>query len=192
MAFNCSRPIKKSDQGTRSVKKTEGLYRLTNVLDEESRLGILKCFISCHFNYCPLINGANNTLKLEKLQIRDLRFVFQRFDCTTDSFLEKGNHDTLYLQRLRNLLVEVLKILRNLSPNIVLHLFKVNTLPRSRMILPLHVPRFKTTRYGKNSLTYLGCKLWNELDHTLKNIGNIKQVRSEINKWNGPICRCNF
>ena len=180
---------------SKASRQINVLYRLANVLDEESRLCILKCFISCHFNYCPLIwhfCGAKNTLKLEKLQIRCLRFVYQRFDCTTDSLLEKGNHVTLHLQRLRKLLVEVFKIVRNLSPNIVLDLFKVNTLSRSRTIFPLYVPRFKTIRYGKNSLTYLGCKLWNDLDNTLKSIENIKQFRSEINKWNGPTCRCNL
>ena len=77
---------------SKASRQINVLYRLANVLDEESRLCILKCFILCHFNYCPLIwhfCGAKNTLKLEKLQIRGLRFVYQIFDCTTDSLLEQ-------------------------------------------------------------------------------------------------------
>ena len=55
---------------SKASRQINVLYRLANVLDEESRLCVLKCFISCHFNYCPLIwhfCGAKNTLKLEKI-----------------------------------------------------------------------------------------------------------------------------
>ncbi len=46
---------------------------------------------------------------MEKIQERTLRFVYEDYESTYDILLKKGNHDMLYIGRLRNMALKYLK-----------------------------------------------------------------------------------
>ncbi len=48
---------------------------------------------------------------MEKIQERALRFVYEGYESTYDILLKKGNHDLLYIGRLRNMVTEIFKAL---------------------------------------------------------------------------------
>ena len=70
------------------------LQRLSNCLDFGARMAIFRCFILSHFNYCNLVwhfCGATNTARLERLQCRALKFVFQDWNSSYEDLLKKSS-----------------------------------------------------------------------------------------------------
>ncbi len=52
-------------------------------LDKESKLAIYRSYILSNFNYCPLVwhfCGIHNSRKMEKIQERALRFVYEDYE----------------------------------------------------------------------------------------------------------------
>ena len=91
---------------SRVSKQVNVLQRIGNILDLNSRLCIYNAFISSQFKYCPLIwhfCGKNLSDKLEKLQIRALRFVYQDLNSKTEDLLAKSHHSSLHVQRIHKL-----------------------------------------------------------------------------------------
>jgi hypothetical protein len=171
------------------------LQRLAHLLDNESRMCIMRAFILCHFSYCSLIwhfCGAKNTIKLEKLHLRSLRFVHQDFNSSSELLLATVNTTSLYVQRLKRLILEIFKIIHSMSPVTLSDLYVIRNNTNSRRFLPLEQPRVLTTKYGLNSLTYYGCKLWNDLDNKYKQSSTILQLKSSLARWTGPECKCNL
>ena len=60
--------------------------------------------------------GKRNTSKIEKLQERALRFVFNDFTNSYENMLKKAELTTLTLSRIKTLALEVYKALHGHSP----------------------------------------------------------------------------
>ena len=70
------------------------LKRLSYNLDQGSRMQIFRSFILSHFKYCSIVYhfcGKGNTDKMEKILYRALKFVYNEFDVSYESLLEKAN-----------------------------------------------------------------------------------------------------
>ena len=84
------------------------LQRLSGYLDFKARMAIFRCFILSHFNYCNLVwhfCGATNTAKLERLQHRALKFVYQDWSSSYEDLLKKAKLPTLELSKIRSILL---------------------------------------------------------------------------------------
>ena len=89
-----------------------------------SKLGKLTnyySFILSNFNYCSLVwhfCGESNTKKLEKIQVRALRFIYNDSDCSYmyEHLLEKSQLPSLRLRRLLSMAIEVFKIINKQTP----------------------------------------------------------------------------
>ena len=63
----------------KAARQINVLLRLSNVLNQETKILIYKSFIYSNFNYCPLVwhyCSKASTDKLEKMQYRAVRLVF--------------------------------------------------------------------------------------------------------------------
>ena len=69
----------------------------------------------------------NNWNKLERIQFRCLRFVFNDFNSDYDSLLRRANLCTLTIQRLRLLATEVYKAVHNTGPDFLSDLFVIDS-----------------------------------------------------------------
>ncbi len=97
-----------------AVRQLNAIKRLQCNLDKESKLAIYKSYILSNSNYCPLVwhlCGIQNSRNMEKIQERALRFVYEDYESIYDILLKKGNHDMLYIGRLRNMATEIFKAL---------------------------------------------------------------------------------
>ena len=59
-------------------------------IDEISRMSIFRCFVLSNFNYCSLVwnfGGAEYTSKMERIQFRALKFVYNDFNTTIQNCL---------------------------------------------------------------------------------------------------------
>ena len=76
-------------------------------IDEISRMSIFKCFVLSNFNYCSLVwnfGGAEYTSKMERIQFRALKFVYNDFNTSYTELLARANLPTLQLHRKREIL----------------------------------------------------------------------------------------
>lgn len=86
----------------KAAKQLNISHRLSKFLNESTRLLIFKTFITSNFNYCPLIwhfCSKTNTEKIEKIQFRALRIVFNEFTSSCETLLNKVNLNTLNLRK---------------------------------------------------------------------------------------------
>ena len=159
------------------------LKRTGKNLSKLGKLTIYYSFILSNFNYCPLVwhfCGENNTKKLEKIQERALRFIYNDSDSSYENLLEKSQLPSLRLRRLRSMAIEVFKIINKQTP---VYLHDLVTIKKSsysfRYNNTVNIPRVKTTRYGLHSLRYGAAKLWNELPNDLRegiSLNNLKKT----------------
>ena len=54
----------------------------------------------------------------------------------------------------------------------------------------LCVPQSNTTRYGLQTLTACGAKLWNSLPNKIKSCTDFNHFKSAIETWQEPLCKC--
>ena len=105
----------------KAARQINALKRLSKFLNLglDSRMAIFRSFITSNFGYCSLVwpaCSAKNTQKLEKLQLRALRFVYHDYASTYDELLERARRPSLHLGRLRTLATEVYKSVHKLNP----------------------------------------------------------------------------
>ena len=171
----------------RASAQINALKRVSKFLNVSSRLSIYKSFILSNFNYCPLtwmFCGKKNSEKLEKLQERALRFVYDEYILPYDSLLAKTNMLSLSMNRLKTLAVEVYKCVNGKSPEYINSMFRLrNSSYNLRDHLKLEQTKFKTIRYGYKSFSYYGSKLWNSLPVEIKNEETLSGFKHKLFLW---------
>ena len=170
------------------------LQRLSGYLDFKARMAIFRCFILSHFNYCNLVwhfCGATNTAKLERLQHRALKFVYQDWSSSYEDLLKKAKLPTLELSRTRSILLEVYKAVNHISPSFMWDLFtqKQNryNLRKSNQLCIKH----SRTKAGMKSLSIYGASLWNQLPDDYKDC-DINTFKAKLANWSPSECKCNL
>ena len=143
------------------------------MLDVESRLAIFKAFIISNFKYCPIVwhlCGKVNKSKMEKIQERALRFVFNDLNSSYDILLDRAGVTTLTLSRIKTIAAEVYKASNDLSPLCIADMFcpHAETQHNLRNTNLLTLPKVKTVKYGKHSLLFEGVKIWNHFPNDIK------------------------
>ena len=111
-----------SDLCRKTGQQLNVLKRLSPYLSKLNKLTILHTFILSNFNYCPLawhFCSEKIPKKLEKIQERALRFVYDDFNSGYEELLIKANIPSLHIRRLRTMAIETFKILNKMSPPVL-------------------------------------------------------------------------
>ncbi|XP_053402429.1 uncharacterized protein LOC123548413 isoform X4 [Mercenaria mercenaria] len=128
------------------------LQRLGNNLNKLNKLTIFHTFILSNFNFCPMawhFCSEYNTKKMEKLQERALRFVYNDYSSSYKELLTKVNLPSLHIRRMRIMAMQTYRIFNEISPVVLSDLvIKRNSSFNFRYSNILQVPRVKTTTYG--------------------------------------------
>ena len=85
------------------------LSRISHILDQSSKLAVVRSFISSHFNYCPIIwhfCSVSDREKMESIQRRALRLVYKDKHLSYDDMLVRSNMIRLSLARLHSIAIE--------------------------------------------------------------------------------------
>ena len=128
--------------------------------------------------------GRKNSNKIEKLQERALRFVFNDPNSTYNDLLKRGNFLSLSALRLRFLAIEMYKCRNNMAPSYRCDLFRQNIISYNlRDSDKLIQPDFKTKTFGYRSFTYYGSKIWNSLPTEIKASKTLSTFKIQINEW---------
>ena len=178
----------------KSARQLAVLKRLGHLLTLQGKVAIFKCFISSNFNYCPLIwhfCSQCNTNKLEKVQERALRFVYNDYISSHADLLKTAGAEYLHIKRVKEMAREVFKIVNNIAPTFIENII---ALKRSQYSLrndkSAVIPRANTTKYGLNSFAHEGARIWNSLPNVFQVNENYREFSRLIQNWLGPTCKC--
>ena len=163
------------------------LKRFKSLITRNIILRLYKAFVLPHFQYCSLIwhfSGTRNCDKLESLNKRILRFVFNDTKSCYEELLKKAKITSLYDGRIHKMLIVVFKSLFDTKyPNYLKELFSLRNSKyqlRGKNILTL--PKARTTRYGLDSIRYQAARIWNSLSDSLRVLTSLKEFKNTIKK----------
>jgi hypothetical protein len=173
---------------TKASRQINVIIRMSNLLDINVKETMYKTFIKSTFNYCPVVwmmCSKQNLRKLEKLQCRALRFVYSDYISSYEDLLVKSKQLSLSVQLMYNLAVEVYKCLNDLSPTYLCSLFEPqNHQYDCRGFKTLKQKKFKTIKYGYQSFTYMGSKLWNMLPNEMRESTDVSTFKNAVKDFN--------
>ena len=131
-----------------------------------------------------LFYGRKNSNKLEKLQERALRIVFDDFSSSCEFLCERANTLPLSFYRLRFLSIEMYKCIKETNPTYLNDLFCEQTSEyQLRDSSRLIQPKFNTFKFGFKSLRYFVANLWNVLPVDMKQSESLSIFKTRITKW---------
>ena len=102
----------------------------------EEKKTLINSYFYSRFNYCPLVwmfSSAKSLNKVESLQKRALRFLYEDYVSSYEELLQKAGKETMKVNRLRSLCVEIYKLINNINPTYMNEIFKLRKI--SRVIL---------------------------------------------------------
>ena len=176
-----------------SANQLNSIKRLKRHLDRDTKSCMAKAFVMSQFNYCPLVwhfCKPGDTHKMEKIQERAFRFIYNDYTSEYLKLLEENGESTLYLKRVRIIAHEVYKAINGISPKYMNELLKTRT-KTMRRPLDLYVPNVRQVTYGYRSFTFEAPTLWNSLPMEIREAENFKIFKYLLKAWTGPSCRCN-
>ena len=96
----------------------------------------------------------------------------------------------MHKRNLPLLMIEVYKTVQNINPSFMKEIFVKKDIAYSlRNNLPMRIPKARTSSYGIESLSFLRCKLWNNLPDDLKSTKTLASFKRQIKGWNDS-CNC--
>ena len=179
------------------IRASQKIYALSRVflyLSLNQRRMIMQSLIMSQFGYFTLIwmnyNPSLNS-NINRVHERALRIVYRDKKPTFKEILEKDNSVNVHVENLQVLVTEMYKVQNNCSPEIMNKVFPINE-PiykyNLRNTSNFAARRIKTVRYGSESLSYLGPRLWNILPNEYKKIQSVKDFKAKImGAWKLPL-----
>ncbi len=169
------------------------LKRLSKFMGAKAKLTIFRSFIASNFSYCCHIwyfCSLSLKTRLEKLQLRGLRYVFNDYDSSYDSLLVKAEMDTIELLLQKTMLVEIYKCLNGIGATYLANLFGYGRASTRSKGKNLQVPRVDSTLYGLHSIRYHGTQLWAALPLSCKTADSLASFKSGLKSFSGIKCKC--
>ena len=145
---------------------------------------LINSFVYANFNYCPLIwhfCSAKSVRKIEQIQTRALRILYNDFDSDYKTLLDKSGECTMEVKRLRTLELEVLKTLNNLNAAFMEEIFH-RTVWLTHRPNNIQVNVHKTVKYSNKILKILGLHIRSSLPEHMKAETNFYNFREYINQ----------
>ena len=173
---------------TKASRQINVIMRMSNILDTSVKETMYKTFIKSTFNYCPVVwmmCSKANLRKLEKLQCRALRFVYSDYISSYEDLLVRSKQLSLSVQLMYNLAIEVYKCINGLAPTYLCSLFDLQDHQYNcRGFKTLKQKKFKTIKYGYQSFSYMGSKLWNALPNEMRESADIHMFKNVVRDFN--------
>ena len=165
-------------------QKLHALARVAKYFDKAKLRMIMKAFIQSQFNYCSLVwmfhsRTLNN--KINRLQERALRVVYNNDSHTYQELLDLDNSVTIHHKNLQKLAIEMYQVKHNLSLPLINNLFKTNASGHNlRNNRYWEVQRVRTISYGIETIRYRGPQTWDMLPNKIKESTNLETFKNGI------------
>ena len=103
----------------------------------------------------------------------------------------KDNSFSIHKRNIQSLAIEIYKFLNSLSLIFLNNIFHKNI--SNSYDLRNHKERYsrnpKTVRYGTETVSYMGAKIWSKVPETIKMRSSLESSKTKMRKWK-PECEC--
>ena len=175
-------------------QKTGALMRIRNDIQQEQKLTLYHSFILSSFSYCPLVwmfCGIVADARVNRVQLRALRAVYNDFSSSKDDILRRGEHPTIHERNLNLLIMEVYKCINKDSPPILHELFQTKEPTYDLRVNNLLVlPTVSTQSYGTQALRYRGSTTWNHIPDEIKSAKTPSILKNILKGFKFSHCTC--
>ena len=133
-------------------------------LTTEEKKTLINSYFYSNFNYCPLVwmfSSAKSLNKVESLQKRALRFLYEDYVSSYEELLQKAGKETMKVNRLRSLCIEIYKSKNNINATCLNEIFKLrktSRVVRSNYKLYLDVSTINQASFSDRALDTTGLK----------------------------------
>ena len=178
----------------KASQKLHALARIGKFLTEDKLKLLMRAFVTSQFNYCPLAwmchtRTLNN--RINNLHERALRIAYKEEKLTFEELLEKDDSITIHERNLQRLAIEMYKIKKQLCPLPFQELFtKVDHQYDLRNKRTWESQNIRTTKFGSETFTNLGPKIWNIIPNDIKASSSLLQFKAKIKSWKPVGCPC--
>ena len=177
----------------KATNKLHALARISHYMSTAQKRLIMKTFIQSQFGYCPLVwmfCSRTMNARINRIHERSLRIVYNDYDSTFNELLTTDKSFTIHHRNIQTLAIEIYKVINDISPVIMKDIFllKENRIYNSREIFVTN--NIRTEHYGKESLSYLGPKIWNIIPNDIKTSTSLNGFKQNIRKWKPDKCPC--
>ena len=131
-----------------------------------------------------------NSKKIEKVQERALRFVYEDYNSSYDNLLKKAKVPSLQIRIMRTMALETFKIMNTLSPSCLHSLVHLRNSKYYFRYNILDITQVRTSRYGKKTFKFAAATLWNSLPDHSRTENSFSQFKSLMQSWNGTKYCC--
>ena len=110
----------------RASRNLNALSRVSSFLSYQQKKVMSNSFISGQFNYCPLIrmfSSIRSCRNINKLHERSLRLCHNDYTSSYDEFLSKQDLVNIHVRNIEQLMIEIFKCLKGISPPIINDIF---------------------------------------------------------------------
>ena len=154
----------------------------------------MNAFFLSQFGYCPLVwmfhkRRYNN--KRNCLHERMLRIVSKDYKSSFAELFSENKLLTAHHRNVQKLAIEVYKVKNEICPKFMPDTFKEVTHPynlRNSLICGSY--KIKTVRYGTETITYLGPKIWLIIRDEIRESASLEKFRHKIKLWKPNSCPC--
>lgn len=152
----------------------------------DQRKLIINAFVTSHFSYCPLVwmfhsRKLNN--RINHIHERALRIIYQDYQSSFEELLSKNGSVTIHQTNLRILVTELYKAKTKTGPEMMNELFMFTEPVYNLRKDKLKSNKIFSVRYGIETLSNVGLKLWNSLPNEYRNAGTLIEFRSKMRNW---------
>ena len=169
-----------------AANQLNSLIRLKKFMNFEEKEILINSYFMANFNYCSLVSmlsSAGSLKKIENLQKRALRFLYNDYKISYEELLSKSSTSSMNVKRLRPPFIELYKTINKLNPGFMREPFKLrftNRPVREKYKMNMIIPDFNQVSYGKKSLRTFAPKLWNSLPYHIKSSENLESFKRTI------------
>ena len=129
--------------------------------------------------------------RISNIHERTLRILYRDYESTFQQLLKQSKSISIHQRNLQILATEVFKTKTALNPVIMEDLFKFKNLVYNfRNAETLNRSNANSVKYGTETITSLGAKIWKILPNDYKELTSLSTFKSKIKNWETDKCPC--
>ena len=106
--------------------------------------------------------------------------MYNDFNSTFNELLLKDNSVSIHNRNIQALAIELDKIKNGISPEIMKDAFPLKGQDMYCSRFPFKTRNIRTTKYGTETLSHLGPKIWNQIPEEIKGLKSLKSFKEKI------------